>query len=105
MTHADYHFSIKCFTNHLAVLHCLRGLAQYAEKSQLKGIAWGGTDEEYWQSNDHCVVFHFSQARYRQEFKEAAAQFLIKDCWTPRGCNDADPASPEKPKAARGFAF
>jgi len=98
MTHEDYHFSITVHTDDLAVLHCLRALADYAEKSSQKKIAWGGTTKPNWQCNNNCVVFHFSKNGFREEFKRQARRLLPEASWTLKREADNDPAKPERAK-------
>src|SRR5437764_10841247 len=78
MADEDYErcrFSVSCETEDLAVLHCLRALAQYAEGSNIpKNIPWGGTGEAEWQRNHNVVTFRFTSSEYRSTMVSEAAR-------------------------------
>ena len=40
-THKEHHYSLTVHTADLAVLYCLRALADYAQKTGNTRIAWG----------------------------------------------------------------
>jgi len=40
--HAEFRYSVRIKTDDLAVLHCLRALSQFAQKTGNKRIPWGG---------------------------------------------------------------
>jgi hypothetical protein len=42
LEHSDYRFSVTTRTDDLAVVGCLRALADFGQKSGNKRIAWGG---------------------------------------------------------------
>lgn len=96
MPDEDYercHFSVSCRTHDLAVLHCLRSLAQHAEGSKIpKSIPWGGTKEATWRRNDYVATFRFTSPDYREGFLEEAARLLPTDLWEAVAQNDNDPA-------------
>jgi hypothetical protein len=93
--HAEFHYSITVRTDDLAVLHCLRSLSQYAQKSGNKRIPWGGTKESDWNARDHCVTFHFTSTSYRRDFLAQIERLLPRNLWEKAGENDADPAMPQ----------
>ncbi len=94
-TPADYHYSATVQTNDLAVLHCLRALADYAEKSQLKKVAWGGTTADYWRQHGHMVKFHFSSMDCRETFLKEATR-VLPDMWKLFRTKDDDPPTEEE---------
>ena len=87
--------SITIKTNDLAVLHCLRALSQYAQRTGNSRIPWGGTKKEDWERDNHCVTFHFSKPEYRSAFIHEAARLLPGELWGIIGTDDADPATPQ----------
>ena len=93
--HIKFHFSVTCHTNDLAVLHCLRALAQYAQQEGNKRIPWGGTKEKDWEQDRHRVAFHFTKPEYRNLFVHEAQRLLAKGCWTEVERSDNQPASPQ----------
>jgi hypothetical protein len=54
------HFSITCFTEDAAVVHCLRALCHFAESGVKPQIAWGGTKMKDWISAGHQITLHFT---------------------------------------------
>ena len=66
--HSKYRFSITISSNDLAVINCLRSLAQFRQKTENNRIPWGGTKDKDWLSNNKQVTFHFSSIDYRELF-------------------------------------
>jgi hypothetical protein len=91
------HFSVSCHTDDLAVLHCLRALAQHAEESSIpKAITWGGTKESHWERNNHVVTFRFTTPDYRRTFLAEAKRVLPVGSWKKTAENDKDPATRQR---------
>ena len=96
VTRGDYRYSVEVYTEDIVVLHCLRAVAQYAQKSGKKFVAWAGTKERDWK-RDGCVKFHFSDPRYREDFKKQADR-VLQGRFT-LGCDkDKDPPLPKARK-------
>ena len=93
--HAEYRYSITCRTEDEAVLSCLRALADFAERSHRKKIAWGNTGKKEWDRDNHCVTFHFSSRRFREDFRQHANK-LLGGTRCERRESDSDPASPKE---------
>ena len=91
-THSDHHYSITVQTPDLAILYCLRALADYAQKTGNTRITWGGTKKEDWMRNNQTVKFHFSQPAYRDDFVEEAIRVLPDGSWSNVRQDDNDPA-------------
>lgn len=91
--HAAYKFSIQVTTQDIAVLHCLRALADLSEKGTQKKIAWGGTGEKQWRRAGNSVTFHFSSPDYRTAFLDVASR-LLGGTWQAGQASDSDPATP-----------
>ena len=94
-THGDHHYSITVRTDDLAILHCLRALADYAQQTGNKRIAWGGTKEADWAAAGHQVTFHLSSPDYRSTFLAQAIRLLPGDLWEEVSEDDNDPATPQ----------
>ncbi len=94
-THQDHHYSVTVETKDVAVLHCLRALAHYAQETGNKMIAWGGTKRPDWERHGKRVTFHFSDARYRSCFLTEAQRLLCHPLWTNVCESDQDPAVPQ----------
>lgn len=98
-THADHKFSITIRSDDLAVVYCLRALAEYSQKTGQTKIAWGNTTNKDWKRDGHRVTFHFSDPNYRNGLVSEAKRLLPQDKWEVDGTNDNDPA--KKPDRAR----
>jgi hypothetical protein len=92
--HAVYRFSVTLKSDDLAVIHCLRALSEYSQKSGNVRIPWGGTKQKDWERNEHQVTFHFSSLGYRKDFIEQS-QRLLANHWELVRTSDSDPARPQ----------
>jgi len=98
---ADYlrcKFSITCYTDDMAVVHCLRALCHYAEIAVKPQIAWGGTTLENWAHSDKKVTLRFTSPYHRETFVREAARLLPTGSWKEIERNDNDPAQRQRPK-------
>jgi hypothetical protein len=93
-THEDHHFSITLRSDDLAVVGCLRALAQHCQKTGNARIAWGHTKKPDWIRAGKKVTFHFSDPSYREEFKREATRILPTALFTVVSHRDDDPATP-----------
>jgi hypothetical protein len=94
--HSDYKFSVTLHSNDLAVVNCLRSLADFSQKEGNKRIAWGGTKDTDWKRDRNRVTFRFTTSQYRDGFKEEVERLLPRDLWTITGTRDDDPAQPQR---------
>jgi hypothetical protein len=94
--HAEFHYSVTVKTHDLAVLNCLRGLSQFAQRTGNKRIPWGGTKESDWMAQDHCATFHFTCHSCRREFLAQVERLLPRNLWAKVRENDTDPAKPQE---------
>ena len=94
-SHSDYKFSVTVHTDDLAVVGCLRALSQHAQATGNPRIPWGGTKREDWEEDRHHATFHFSAARYRENFLTESRRLLPVELWRVTAQNDDDPASPQ----------
>jgi hypothetical protein len=91
---ARYRFTATLLITDTAVLHCLRGLAHWAQRGEPhQQIAWGGCGEKEWQSRGGQVKFRFTSPERRAEWLGKSAQ-LLGDRWTLISTRDDDPAFP-----------
>jgi len=93
-THADHRFSITIHTDDLAVLYCLRTLADYCQATGNTRITWGGTKKEDWERSGRMVTFRFSNPSYRTHFTQEAMRVLPNGSWSKVRQSDSDPATP-----------
>lgn len=93
--HAKYHYSITCSTSDPTVLHCLRSIAQYVEKSKYPQIGWGGTTRASWSKNNNQFTVRFTDPTYRNDFVQEARRLLSKH-WLQVSINNNDPATPQR---------
>jgi hypothetical protein len=91
-THKDHRFSITVHTVDLAVLYCLRALADYSQKTGNTRITWGGTTKADWKRNEDSVTFRFTRPEYRVSFTKEANRVLQKNSWIMVSESDSDPA-------------
>jgi hypothetical protein len=90
--HEDYKFSITIHTDDLAVVGCLRALAQYSQKRGNNRIPWGNTKDKDWRGAGNCVTFRFTSPEFRQGFVAEITRLLPDGVWLERGRSDNDPA-------------
>jgi hypothetical protein len=93
-THADHHFSITVRSDDLAVVGCLRAVAQHCQQTGNARIAWGHTKEPDWRRAGKRVTFHFSEPNYREEFKLVASRVIQTGLFAVESERDDDPATP-----------
>lgn len=95
LNHNRFHFSIRCVTQDLAVLHCLRALCQHAEPHSMGQIGWGGTGEREWRAAAGQVTFRFTSSESRHRFVVEATR-LLNGLWSEIATSDMDAASPQR---------
>ena len=93
--HDLFKFSVTCHTENLAIVYCLRALAEYSQKEINPRIAWGGTKDADWERDQHCVTFHFTSKEIRNLFVETALRLFPKSSWDEVRRRDDDPAKPQ----------
>ena len=96
--HEEYPYTITCHTDDLAVVHCLRSLAQWAQQSGQKFRSWGGTKKKDWERSGHCITLHFSSPEFRYVFRQKANE-LLGGKWSEISTSDNDPAIPVRRRA------
>jgi len=94
--HKDHKFSITIHTNDIAILYCLRALADYAQKTGNTRIAWGGTTKNNWKSNNNTITFRFTKSDYRVGFIKEVNHILSSNSWKIVGESNNDPAVKRK---------
>lgn len=96
MAHADHHYSVTLYSDDLAVVNCLRSLADFSQKVGNKRIAWGGTTDESWRRAGNTVTFRFTAPEYREGLLTEAARLLPSGSWSVVAQRDDDPARPQR---------
>ncbi len=91
-THRLFRFSLTCRTEDLAVVYCLRAIAEYSQKEINPRIAWGGTKDADWRRDQQCITFHFSSPENRERFVQTAQRTLARGSWNEVVRSDDDPA-------------
>jgi hypothetical protein len=98
---ARYHFSATLHTSDGAVLHCLVGLSQWAQRGEKHPqIAWAGCGEKHWRNRSGQATFRFTSSERRAEWYAKAAE-LLSGKWALISTTDSDPASPPANHYAR----
>ena len=77
----DYRFTVTIHTNDLAVLYCLRALADLCQKTGNTRITWGGTSKTAWKKSGNNATFRFTKAEYRERLISEAQRLLGKESW------------------------
>lgn len=90
--HADYKFSVTMKSDDLALVNCLRALSAHSQRTGNTRIPWGGTKEEDWRRDGHCVTFHFNRKDYRSSFMGEVSRLLPGNLWSVVNQSDNDPA-------------
>ena len=80
MHNREYRFSVTLHTNDLAVVYCMRALADYCQKTENTRKAWGGTGNKHWQERKR-VTFRFTTESYRAEFLREVRRLLCGKLW------------------------
>jgi hypothetical protein len=94
--HADHRFSITIKTDDLAVVGCLRALAEFSQKTGNNRIPWGGTKDQNWRQAGKHVTFRFSSPEFRAGFEDEIRRLLPQTLWSIEGEHDDDPAKPQR---------
>ena len=95
-THVDHHYSITVHTDDVAILYCLRALADLAQASGNTRIAWANTKRSDWEAANHQATFHFSHPSKRVDFAAATGRLLPARQWAVVAQSDSDPAVPAR---------
>ena len=91
-----YHYSATFHTDDEAVLHCLRALCQWAQRSERSpNIGWGGTGEAVWRSSGKKATVRFTSELRRLEWINKAKE-LLPTHWNLADTRDDDPASRQR---------
>jgi len=94
-THNEHRFSITVHTEDLAILYCLRAIADYSQETGNTRITWGGTKKNDWERQNRSVTFRFSKPSYRTKFTQEAGRVLPADSWRKMTESNNDPAVPQ----------
>ena len=92
--HSNYKFSITIQSDDLAVVHCLRSLSQFSQKTGNNRITWGNTKESDWKRDENQVTFRFTDPEYRKIFIKEAERLLPNKLWQISAQSDDNPAKP-----------
>ena len=79
---SSFKHSVTVRAEDLAVLSCLRGLANHSQKRAPPGLSWGGTGREQWERNSKQVTFRFSDPDFRANFIQEAERLLSPSLWS-----------------------
>jgi len=93
--HSKYKYSVTIQSHDLAVVNCLRSLAQFSQKDGNNRIPWGGTKDTDWNRDGHSVTFRFTTPEYRVGFLTEAKRLLPTSLWSEIGRSDNNPARPQ----------
>ena len=85
-----FRYSITVETQDDAVLFCLRGLSEFAERTPAAITALDRTATGEWRTDNGRFTFRFSTARNRGDFLGEATR-LLAGKWTRIALSDDDP--------------
>jgi hypothetical protein len=91
-----FRYSITCFTEDPAVVHCLRALCHFSEIGAKPQIAWGGTKMQDWVNANHQITLRFTSTHHRERFVREATRLLPKDSWRETNRDDNNPAKRQR---------
>jgi hypothetical protein len=89
--HADHQFSATLSTLDLALIGCLRALAEF---SQRNSVSRESSDEKNWRAAGQKVTFRFSRALERDLFKNEVQRLLPANLVRFDAERDNDQAEP-----------
>lgn len=92
--HSQFRYSITCHTDDLAVVYCLRAIADLSEKHPQCKISWGNTDNDVWKRDGNHITLRFTQPEYRQDFRDVAND-LLNGRWSETDHKNDNPATPK----------
>ena len=78
----SYRFTVTLHTDDLAVVYCLRALADLCQETGNTRITWGGTRKVDWERSGNRVTFRFTNAEYRANLLSEARRLLGEENWT-----------------------
>ena len=88
--HAYHRFSATLSTRNLALIGCLRALADFSQRN----ISRESTEEKDWRASGQKVTFGFSRALDRDLFKNEVRRLLPANLVRFEGESDNDPGRP-----------
>ena len=91
--HADHRFSATLSTPDLALIECLRALANFSQRN----ISRESTQERDWRAAGQKVIFGFSRALDRDLFLNEVRRLLPANLVRFDGESDNDPAKASAP--------
>lgn len=94
--HQKYKYSVTIYSNDLAIINCLRSLAQYSQKTGNNRIPWGGTKDSDWKRSQKEVTFRFTEEKYRIVFLDETKRLLPNDLFKIVSQDNNNPAKPQK---------
>ena len=93
--HPKYKFSVTVHSDDLAIVNCLRAIAEFSQKTGNNRIPWGGTKDRNWKRDGACVTFRFTMPDYRAGFLVEIKRLLPEHLWSIVRQSDNDPAKPQ----------
>jgi hypothetical protein len=91
--YADHPFSATLSSPDLALIGCLRALAEFSEETGNDTGLCEDTMEKDWRAAGQKVTFHFSTALYRDLFKNEVRRLLPANLVRFDAVSDNDPIS------------
>ena len=91
LDYADYKFSVTIQSDDIALVHCLRALADFSQKDGNQRIAWEGRGEDDWKLAGEQATFRFTTPDFRGGFLREAGRLLALLPWRIISQSDDDP--------------
>ena len=90
--HADHRFSATLCSRDLALIGCLRALAEFSEQTGSDTVLGQDAGEKDWRAAGQKVTFRFSTALYRDLFKNEVRRLLPANLVRFVAVSDNDPS-------------
>jgi hypothetical protein len=93
--HADHRFSPTLSARDLALIGCLRALAEFSQQASDDSASCGATEKKDWRAAGQKITFCFSRALDRDLFKNEVRRLLPANLARFDGESDNDQAQPQ----------
>jgi hypothetical protein len=93
--HADHRFSATLSTPDLALIGCLRALAEFSEQMGNDTTPCEDAKEKDWRAAGQKATFHFSRALDRDLFENEVRRLLPANLVRFDAESDNDPSKPQ----------
>jgi hypothetical protein len=90
----DHHFAVTLRSDDLALVNCLRALADFSQKTGNRRRSWRDATDEAWVAGNLEVTFHFTSQAYREDFSGEVRRLLPGHLWKVVAESDFEAPNP-----------